>query len=375
MRVRLPSAVMRSSVRSSGTSSWGLIVVIAGVLLVATSCTETPVPSTATSGGSTTTVTETTTSVTGADASGSEVTLIRVPARRSGPCAEYTPPAAIRLGISPARLSVGDGFAWVSDWERGSLVEVDLHRLCIRATVDVGAPRSSVIDMLAVGDAVWVADFSTSTLIEFGDQGTIMARVDGVRAGGGMVATPDGLFVACCGIDSGGDEPITRVDIGSLSASTVAEIGWPSGIGYGHGSLWVGSTVSEQLSRIDPSNGEVTASIDVGSLVTDIEVTGDSVWVAVESIPALVRVDPLSNAVVSTIPLTAKPGYPIHIAATSDGGIWVAGKGLSPTLVYSPTGARARILPPLSVNAMDIHDSLLVLVTDTGLLVVLGETP
>ena len=96
----------------------------------------------------------------------------------------------------------------------------------------------------------------------------------------------------------------------------------PTGLAFGHGSVWATSAGDGTVSRIDPETGEVSAEIEVGRGAVDIatdERSGD-VWIAGLYMPEdysedfsqqdseynkISRVDPQTNHVVAEIPIVA----------------------------------------------------------------------
>jgi DNA-binding beta-propeller fold protein YncE len=127
----------------------------------------------------------------------------------------------------------------------------------------------------------------------------------------------------------------------------------PSGLAFGHGSVWVTSAAYGTVSRIDPQTGEVVAKIEVGRGAVDIAVDESSgaVWVAgldlsedyVEYDPPkysedrkLSRVDPATNRVVAEIPIRA--GSP-------DGGAQSVAVGKSEVWAQSVDGRLFKVNP------------------------------
>jgi virginiamycin B lyase len=115
----------------------------------------------------------------------------------------------------------------------------------------------------------------------------------------------------------------------------------PSGLAFGHGSVWATSAGHGTLSRIDPQTGEVVAKIDVGRAPVDVAVDENSgaVWVASVYLPKnyggygipqhsedrnLTRVDPETNRVVAEIPIRAdaREGGADNVAV-GEGAVWV----------------------------------------------------
>ena len=50
----------------------------------------------------------------------------------------------------------------------------------------------------------------------------------------------------------------------------------PTGVAFGHGSVWAVSSGYGTLSRIDPTSGEVVAKIEVGRGAVDVAVDEES---------------------------------------------------------------------------------------------------
>ena len=115
----------------------------------------------------------------------------------------------------------------------------------------------------------------------------------------------------------------------------------PTGLAFGHGSVWVTSAGYGTVSRIDPETGEVTAKIDVGRGAVDIaaDERSGAVWVAGLYLPKdyggrdnpkyskdrnLTRVDPTTNRVVAEILIEAgSPDGGASSVAVGEGAVWV----------------------------------------------------
>lgn len=268
-------------------------------------------------------------------------------------CGANGRPVAVTVSGTPDRMAVGSSAIWVSDWDTGMLTPFDSTTLCPLANLTVGEPRSSVIDMVSDGDRVWVADFSTGSVVEVTGDGNVGRTIQDVRGGAGMVVEGDDLYVACCGIgESVGDDPITRVDTNTGAATVVANVDWPSAIGYGNGSLWVGSYITNQVTRLDPVTGDQIAAVDLPEgVVYDVAATGDSIWVTSDS--SLIGIDPSTNSVSRRFDIPgARSDYRIMIEERSDGLLWVHGEQLEPLLIDPATGTTvARIdAPPNSMK-------------------------
>jgi YVTN family beta-propeller protein len=105
-------------------------------------------------------------------------------------------------------------------------------------------------------------------------------------------------------------------------AITTIPFSQPWTMATGAGSVWVTSSESGTVSRIDPATNTVVATIDVaadGNRSADSIVADDtSVWV-VAGILNLVLIDPATNQVVSTTPIDE----PVDQLALGNGVLWV----------------------------------------------------
>jgi hypothetical protein len=136
---------------------------------------------------------------------------------------------------------------------------------------------------------------------------------------------------------SSGDLPrgaavVLRVDPRMKRVVDWISVDSPSGLAFGHGSVWVTSASYGTVSRIDPQTGEVVAKIEVGRGAGDIAVdeSSEAVWVAGLSLNndkpennKLSRVDPATNRVVAEIPIRAdsRDGGASSVAV-GEGAVW-----------------------------------------------------
>jgi glutamine cyclotransferase len=116
----------------------------------------------------------------------------------------------------------------------------------------------------------------------------------------------------------------------------------PSGLAFGHGSVWATSAGYGTVSRIDPRTGEVVAKIKVGrgALGIATDESSGAVWVASVYLPKdyggydfpkysedrnLTRIDPETNRVVEEIPIEAHSHYGggANSVAVGEGAVWV----------------------------------------------------
>lgn len=87
--------------------------------------------------------------------------------------------------------------------------------------------------------------------------------------------------------------------------------GNPGGLLSAFGSIWVAVRHGDNVSRIDPSSGRVTAQIKVGAEPAYLVSDGRAVWVIEFSAQALARIDPATNSA-TTVSLPGEAaGWPV----------------------------------------------------------------
>ena len=157
--------------------------------------------------------------------------------------------------------------------------------------------------------------------------------------------TVEGTFGAgslwvCSGDWTAAADVVLRVDPETNRVVDRISVDSPTGLAFGHGSVWATSAGHGTVSRIDPQTDEVVAKIEVGRGAVDIaadEHSGD-VWVAGLYLPEdysgdfsqedseynkLSRVDPETNQVVAEIPIVANSlEGGAQSVAVGEGAVW-----------------------------------------------------
>jgi streptogramin lyase len=156
--------------------------------------------------------------------------------------------------------------------------------------------------------------------------------VEGTASGGSAgVAAPSRTGSA------GSSGPQHRV------GDTLAEIqltGTPHGVVTGFGSLWVAvaQDTGGVLVRIDPATEKIITSIPVGSDPTGVAAAAGSIWVASYDDGTLTQVDPARNAILAAIPVGPEPDW----LAVDAGMLWVGSSGATLTRVDPVAGRRVQ---------------------------------
>jgi YVTN family beta-propeller protein len=98
--------------------------------------------------------------------------------------------------------------------------------------------------------------------------------------------------------------------------------------------VWVADTLSDTLVRIDPTTNTVMTTIPVGSRPRGVAFGDGSVWVANSGDGTVSRVDPQTNGVTATIPFGQSP----QAVVVTAGAVWVS-VAASPSIPASPSGS------------------------------------
>jgi outer membrane protein assembly factor BamB len=119
---------------------------------------------------------------------------------------------------------------------------------------------------------------------------------------------------------------LSRIDVRTQEVRIVVPSARPGvgpwGVAAGAGSVWMGQSYGE-VWRLDPPTGRPEAKVPVDGPVRGVAFGGGFVWVTTEA--SLLSIDPATNEVARTIPLTnPEPDLgPIGVAYL-DGSVWVS---------------------------------------------------
>ena len=105
----------------------------------------------------------------------------------------------------------------------------------------------------------------------------------------------------------GADGVVYRVNTADLSLQAVDGGEDLIGLSASPDALWTLSANDGSLRRIDPVSGAVLVTVPVGRDPIDVAFVGSSVWVALRSGSSLIEVDTRTSAVVSRTELSSEP--------------------------------------------------------------------
>jgi virginiamycin B lyase len=143
----------------------------------------------------------------------------------------------------------------------------------------------------------------------------------------------------------------------SAVVATIPTGGFPYGMAFGAGSLWVAG--GDHVSRIDPAGNRVEATIPLttGAGHAAVGPSGlafgaGSVWVPVAVPGAVWRIDPASNRVVARISLGGPLREAISVSATR-GAVWIASRGEGEGgVLLRVDPARQRVVAELALDGV-----------------------
>lgn len=157
---------------------------------------------------------------------------------------------------------------------------------------------------------------------------SVAAKVTVGRSPSGVAIDPTGVWVT-----NWWDNTLSRINPDTNTVLSVVPVDFTAtqgaeAIGSGAGSLWVTATDQDSngdwvpgvVKRINPASGATLATIPVGKVPLDIDVSPGAVWVANADSDSVMRIDPATNQVVATIAIPDATGVTVGLGA-----VWVVG--------------------------------------------------
>jgi YVTN family beta-propeller protein len=158
------------------------------------------------------------------------------------------------------------------------------------------------------------------------------------RAPAAMAADHEGIWIA-----SSGSGTVSRLDPRTFGVSQTITVGnGPSGIAIGGGAVWVTNGLDGTVSRIDPRANKVVQTVPVGNGPAAIAYGLGSLWVANRTDQTVNRIDPKTGNVLDTV----DAGTDAAAIAAGEGAVWV---------VDQVRGSVARLEPGFSAPVLTIN--------------------
>ena len=202
-------------------------------------------------------------------------------------------------------------------------------------------------DVVATPGATWVTNGATNTISKVDPvSNTVLISIDLDPAFKGVpfaiAAGDDGsLWVSVAVFDDADNSlPGSVVRVNPTTGQVLATV--PSGrdcldIATSPGAVWVTCYDDGTVIRIDPATNQVAATIPLAKGVVGVAFGEGSVWVANEAVGTVTRIDPTTNQIVTAIPTVGGA----EGVAVGGGAVWVANYGNK----GQPNGLLSRIDP------------------------------
>jgi YVTN family beta-propeller protein len=232
--------------------------------------------------------------------------------------------------VAPSLIGITTGFGsvWALDGSRsGTLIRIDPNTNAGTARIDVGT--SAPYNVWAGAGSIWVAD----------DQGREVVRID-PTTNSVVAQIPVGDGPADLVFEgptawaiNHRDRDLYRIDTATNTARRLATIpgDTPERMVFAGGHLWITGRGTD-LVEVDPDDGHVLRTVEIGAGGIDVVASGDTLWVPARNadtdargfptMEALRRVDARSGTV--TASLTASAPLDVHGLAVDTRGVWLA---------------------------------------------------
>jgi YVTN family beta-propeller protein len=243
-------------------------------------------------------------------------------------------------------IAADDTAVWVHNAEQGTVIRVDPTTNTVVATIHVGQGLGDVV--LEAG-FVWVGNHDDSTVSKIDPRTNKVVDTIALPPPTGFLGvSPGAVWVASH--ENGGTARKVDAQTDQVIATIFSAYG-PAWSAYAAGSLWICNLDAEAagVTRVDPTSSKVLADINLapGSMYAcdGIVAANDGVWAELLTGDGdqnfdvgLVRIDPTTNRVVTTIRLQQSPAT--SALAADAQGVWSAKQDLGLVRI-SPTMHRA----------------------------------
>jgi len=211
---------------------------------------------------------------------------------------------------APCGAAAGGRFVWVSEYAAPYLLKIDprTNRVVAKAAIGQGS-----CGLAAGNGSLWVEDTSSSTVSRVSI--ATGRRIKAIRVG---ITPYDATFAyGAAWVTAYMTGELERIDPARNRVVKRWKLPQATGVVGAFGSIW--ATGPGGVIRVDPVTNAVVGTIHVEGGAAWTAASADAVWAT--SPAGLVRLDPETNAVVATIAL---PGAPyLGDPAVLDGMVWV----------------------------------------------------
>jgi hypothetical protein len=233
---------------------------------------------------------------------------------------------SFRLGAPVIAVASGLGSIWAVD-SSGTLYRI--NQTTAKLVKRLSLPVSAAYNIWIGGGSVWVADDQGAQVVRVAPRtNRVVARLAVGDGPADMAFNGDSAWVI-----NHRDRVLSRIDLGTNRAGRVAVLPGdaPERMVWARGSLWITGRGTDLL-KVDPADGSVAATIEIGASGIDIVADGDDLWVPTRSaavdasgfptMDALKRVSAATGAV--SVVVEAGSRVDVHGLIARNGVLWIA---------------------------------------------------
>ena len=216
----------------------------------------------------------------------------------------------VSVATAPCAAAAGGRFVWVSEYGAPYLLKIDPKTNKVVGKTGIGLGSCG----LGFGaGSLWVEDTSSSTVSRVSV--ATGKRVKAIRVG---ITPYDATFAyGAAWTTAYGTGELERIDPARNRVVKRWKLPLATGVVGAFGSIW--ATAPDRIIRVDPSTNALLATIPVTGGAGWTAASEEAVWVTTPT--GLTRIDPQSNSVAATIAL---PGAPyLGDPAVLKGMVWV----------------------------------------------------
>jgi actin-like ATPase involved in cell morphogenesis len=231
--------------------------------------------------------------------------------------------AVVELGSAPAGLAMGFGSIWAVTQD-GQLIEVDTATHAIRRRI---ALAPSLDDVITGKSGMWVTGANAVYLVD-PSSGSVTRTIEMPGQPDGIAVGRGAIWIALQGPTGGA---LYRIDESSAVPSLVATL--PMGateVAVDDRFIWV-SSVGPFLYGVDASSGQYT-EVDVDGATGGIVIGFGDLWATVPSTNEVLRLDPTNGRSLGSIATALAPGEVV----LGDGVVWVSEEKSASVIAIDP---------------------------------------
>ncbi|MBA3748183.1 MAG: hypothetical protein H0W96_11940, partial [Solirubrobacterales bacterium] len=230
------------------------------------------------------------------------------------------------IATRPNGITIARGRVWVLSGEDGQILLLDTKRGELQRRIQIRSGGTALATGLG---SVWALKGQTRSLLRF--DARTKARIGAptqINVAGVPISVATGEDAVWVGVRrkgrrDGNGESLVKVNprLNPPAQEPIVIPGGVQDVAVGEGAVWVTTTFSEDVIRIDPQNLKKTRRIRVGNKLNGIAVGQGAVWVANGADKALTRINPRTlnrrNVALGVVPTRVAVGR---------GSVWVTAR-------------------------------------------------